>query len=108
VAQPKQCPKCSGSLAEGFVVDVSHGTMAVSSWIEGAPEKSVWTGLKLSGKARSEIATWRCKRCGFLEQYAAAMPDRSQETQQHKQLMLVLAITLAVVVAVLGLALLLR
>jgi hypothetical protein len=95
-------------MAEGFVVDVSHGTMAVTSWVEGAPEKSVWTGLKLSGKARSEIATWRCNRCGFLEQYATATPDRSKEAAQSKQVLLVLAITLAVVVAGLGAALLSR
>jgi hypothetical protein len=95
-------------MAEGFVVDVSHGTMAVTSWVEGPPEKSVWTGLKLSGRARSEIETWRCNRCGFLEQYATGTPDRSKEAAQSKQVLLVLAITVAVVFAVLGVVLLLR
>jgi hypothetical protein len=95
-------------MAEGFIVDVSHGTMTVTSWVEGAPEKSVWTGLKLSGRGRSDIATWRCNRCGFLEQYAVAAPDRSKEAAQSKQVLLVVAITLAVLLVVLGAALLLR
>jgi predicted nucleic-acid-binding Zn-ribbon protein len=108
MAQAKHCPKCSTSMAEGFVVDVSHGTMAVTNWVEGAPEKNMWTGLKLSGKARSEIATWRCNRCGFLEQYALAAPDTSKETAQRNQILLVVAITLAVLLVVLGVVLLLR
>jgi hypothetical protein len=93
-------------MAEGFVVDVSHGTMAVTSWVEGAPEKSVWTGLKLSGKARSEIATWRCNRCGFLEQYAVAAPDRSEEIAQRSQIMLLVVILVTVLLVVLGVVLL--
>jgi hypothetical protein len=95
-------------MAEGFVVDVSHGTMAVTSWVEGAAEKSAWTGLKLSGRGRSEIATWRCNRCGFLEQYAVATPDRSMEAAQRKQVLLVVAITLATLLVVAGAAVLLR
>jgi hypothetical protein len=95
-------------MAEGFVVDASHGTMGVSSWIEGAPEKSVWTGVKLSGKGRTEIATWRCNRCGFLEHYAAAAPDRSLEAAQRSQVLLVVAISLAILLGVLGVVLVLR
>jgi hypothetical protein len=89
-------------MAEGFVVDASHGTMGVSSWIEGAPEKSLWTGVKLSGKGRTEIATWRCNRCGFLEHYAAAAPDRSHEAKQRSQALLVVAAALAILLLVLG------
>jgi hypothetical protein len=95
-------------MAEGFVVDATHGGAAVSGWVEGAPEKSVWTGLKLSGKARSEIATWRCNRCGFLEHYAAEAPDRRQETAQRTQALMVVAISLAIVLLVLGAVLILR
>lgn len=106
--QSKQCPKCAGSMGEGFVVDVTHGGAAVSGWVEGAPEKSVWTGLKLSGKSRSEIATWRCNRCGFLEQYAVAAPDRNHETAQRTQVLMVVGISLGIVLAVLGAVLILR
>lgn len=100
--QSKQCPKCSGSMNEGFVVDATHGGAAVSSWVEGAPERSAWTGLKLSGKPRSEIASWRCNRCGFLEHYAVAAPGRRQEKAQHKQALAVLAASLAVLLALLA------
>ncbi len=64
------CPKCQGSMTEGFVLDVNQGgSRTVSTWVEGAPEKR-WYGLKVSGKAKYEIQTWRCGRCGFLESYA--------------------------------------
>jgi len=71
MAQSKQCPKCGGAMVDGFVVDHTHGGVGVASWVEGAPEKSFWLGLKLRGKRTLGIATWRCGRCGFLESYAA-------------------------------------
>lgn len=64
------CPKCGGAMAEGFVKDVGYGTQAPSSWIEGAPVRSIWTGVKLKGRAQYQIAAFRCNRCGFLEHYA--------------------------------------
>jgi len=95
-------------MIEGFVVDVSHGTMAASSWIEGAPEKSVFTGVKVGGKGRSRIASWRCRSCGFIEHYAPAAPDLSHETEQRKQVLLTVVVALAVLAAVLGAVLALR
>jgi hypothetical protein len=94
-------------MAEGFVVDVSHGTMGVSNWVEGPPVKSLWTGVKLGGR-RSEIVTWRCGRCGFLEHYAPAEPDRKQEAAQTKQALVVLAVALGIVLLAAGTVLLLR
>lgn len=64
------CPKCQSSMVEGFVLDNTYGGRAVSSWYEGKPEKSVWVGVKLRDKKPIEIATWRCKSCGVLENYA--------------------------------------
>jgi hypothetical protein len=64
------CPKCQGSMAEGFVLDTTDNRHAVSAWVEGAPEKSIWTGVKLKGRTKHAIQTWRCGRCGFLEGYA--------------------------------------
>lgn len=63
------CPKCQGSMAEGFVVTEKGGIPRVSGWSEGPPQKSWWGIIKLSGK-QIPIATWRCHRCGYLEQYA--------------------------------------
>ncbi len=103
-----QCPKCAGTMREGFVVDGIHGGSAVSSWVAGAPVKSMWMGVKLSGRPRSEIAAWRCERCGFLEHYALATPDRSVEKEQTRQALQVVAIATAIVFALLGVVLLLR
>ncbi len=68
------CPKCQGSMAVGFIVDEGHGTRTIPKWVAGAPEKSIWTGLKLRGREKLDVATYRCGRCGFLESYA--MPLR--------------------------------
>ncbi|HEX8535216.1 MAG TPA: hypothetical protein VF662_13710 [Allosphingosinicella sp.] len=89
-------------MTEGFVLDATHGGVAVSSWVEGAPEKNVWTGVKVSGKPRAEIATWRCKRCGFLEQYAAHQTDRSQETKKQMQAVLLALLIVLIVLLVVG------
>jgi Domain of unknown function (DUF6487) len=72
MARSRTCPKCQASMTEGFVIDSApgHGGRAVSSWLEGAPVKSMWVGIKLGGKKPIEITTWRCGSCGFLESYA--------------------------------------
>ncbi|WP_156437617.1 MULTISPECIES: hypothetical protein [unclassified Sphingomonas] len=65
------CSKCGGSMTEGFTFRTNHGGQhAVAEWIEGAPQKSFWNGLKLSGRKRINIQTYRCSRCGLLESYA--------------------------------------
>jgi hypothetical protein len=58
-------------MESGFVLDITHGAIVQSSWVEGVPIKSVWTGLKLKGRQRLPVTTYRCKKCGFLESYAA-------------------------------------
>jgi predicted nucleic-acid-binding Zn-ribbon protein len=64
------CPKCSGKMQEGFIYDQSDAIRLVSKWVEGVPEKSIWTGLKLKGRKTIETRTFRCDKCGFLESYA--------------------------------------
>lgn len=70
MAGPGSCPKCAGAMERGFVVDQGYGTFAVGEWVAGEPVKSIWTGLKLRGTTRLKVATWRCRRCGYLESYA--------------------------------------
>ena len=65
------CPKCRGAMQEGFVCDHSYGARLVSIWVEGVPEKSLLSGVKLKGRKTIETRTFRCTRCGFLEGYAA-------------------------------------
>jgi predicted nucleic-acid-binding Zn-ribbon protein len=66
------CPKCSHYMDKGIVVDFTHGGSMQSQWAEGEPERSIWTGLKLKGKEKHMITTYRCSRCGYLESYAPA------------------------------------
>ena len=64
------CPRCSGSMESGYILDEGYGTRTVAKWVAGEPERSIWTGLKLRGKAPHDVVTYRCKRCGYLESYA--------------------------------------
>jgi Domain of unknown function (DUF6487) len=67
-----KCPKCSQPMDEGFIVDHSHAVDLQAEWVEGSPERSFWTGLKVKGKERRKITTFCCPKCGFLESYAKA------------------------------------
>jgi rubredoxin len=71
------CPKCSVQLQEGFLLDRTRNDRVSTEWVEGRPERSFWTGLRLKGKTRLRIASWRCPRCGFLELYAPATGEAS-------------------------------
>jgi predicted nucleic-acid-binding Zn-ribbon protein len=64
------CAKCGGAMEAGFVLDQTHGGLAQSSWVDGAPERSVWFGIKLKGHRRLLVTTARCLQCGYLESYA--------------------------------------
>lgn len=65
-----QCPKCGNELEKGFIADAASGGVFTSKWVEGAPEKSLWSGIKTKGKKKVEILTFRCPNCGYLESYA--------------------------------------
>ena len=64
------CPRCSGQMEEGFLVDEGYGSRTTAQWVAGKPEKSIWVGIKLRGKTKLGVATYRCRRCGYLESYA--------------------------------------
>jgi hypothetical protein len=55
-------------MTEGFVHHKPDGMPKVLNWHRGPPVKG-WFGVKLP-KAAIEISTWRCQRCGYLEQFA--------------------------------------
>ena len=54
----------------GHVIDEGYGTRTVANWVAGEPERSIWTGLKLRGKSKVAVTSYRCRRCGYLESYA--------------------------------------
>ena len=67
----KTCGKCGGRMELGYVPEAKDHSMKPEMWVEGAPDKR-WYGLKLRGKRRLTIESWRCTRCAFLESYAPA------------------------------------
>lgn len=66
------CVKCAKEMELGFVLDrVMQGSYAAGTeWADGEPETSFWTGVKLKGKKRYPVSTYRCPSCGYLESYA--------------------------------------
>ena len=65
-----KCPKCESQMEEGFILDNSYGARLQSEWVEGEPEVSRWTGVRLKGHEHVPVVTLRCVRCGYLESYA--------------------------------------
>jgi hypothetical protein len=56
-------------MTTGYILDKAQ-SFAQAEWVEGAPEKSRWTGLKIKDRRRFPLTADRCERCGFLEFYA--------------------------------------
>ena len=66
-----KCIRCNGAMEEGFVLDRGHyNARMVDTWVEGKPETSFWTGLKIDDRQTFEVRTFRCTECGYLENYA--------------------------------------
>jgi hypothetical protein len=62
-------------MSAGFLLDRGHGnSLAPTTWQDGPPEKSFWTGLKTKGHQQIPVTVYRCESCGFLESYAHALP----------------------------------
>jgi hypothetical protein len=66
------CPKCGRVMEPGFLLDMTHGGMTQTSWVQGAPEKSFWTGIRIKGRTKLPVKTFRCTHCGYLESYATS------------------------------------
>lgn len=64
-----QCPKCQSAMTEGFILTERSSAQTLLSWSRGIPRKG-WFGVKSGEGKPIEISTWRCQRCGFLENYA--------------------------------------
>lgn len=75
MAEGKKCPDCGEEMVEGFILDMTYGGQLVPRWVEGQPEKSMWTGVKAKGKECRSVATYRCNKCGLLRSYATTEVD---------------------------------
>ena len=67
----RRCGKCDGTMREGFLMDSTHNVVRVGHWAEGAPEYWFLRVLKMRGRRKLPIRSFRCRKCGFLESYAA-------------------------------------
>ena len=66
-----ECTRCRKTMEAGFVLDhTQHSSGLQSTWVEGEPERSFWTGVKVKGRERLPVTTYRCPTCGYLESYA--------------------------------------
>ena len=73
MARGLECPRCNGAMERGVVADKAHYSVPeTQKWVEGAPEKSFWQGLKMKDRDVIPVSTYRCERCGYLESYAKA------------------------------------
>ena len=68
----RRCPKCQARMESGFVLDTSHGMPTQAEWTSGEPSSSFWTGIRMKGRARHHVTTYRCPKCAYLESYAPA------------------------------------
>jgi hypothetical protein len=60
-------------MEEGYVLDIGYGTVTTSSWVEGPPQKSRWSGLVTKGRRKLPVTVYRCSKCGFLESWATGV-----------------------------------
>ena len=65
------CNDCQRRMEGGFLLDRNQGN-TVGTWVEGPPEKSTWTGLKLKGRRQLPVYAWRCPGCSHVRLFAPA------------------------------------
>jgi len=69
------CAECGGTLQLGFTADrADYSVLTQSLWIEGEPHGAKFLGLNVGldarDRARYDVVTYRCERCGLLKSYA--------------------------------------
>ncbi|MEI6235749.1 MAG: hypothetical protein WCT04_22055 [Planctomycetota bacterium] len=69
-----KCKYCDVEMQVGFTLDRDQGYVA-ACWVEGVPESSFWGGLSIKGKQWGRIQTFRCEKCGYLENFARRIEE---------------------------------
>ncbi len=61
-------------MEEGYLPDVGYGSYKLTSWARGAARWGTFfkrnVSLKMRRVEQLGIESWRCTRCGYLENYA--------------------------------------
>jgi len=76
MSEESTCPKCRGTMEEGFLPDQMYQLLGQLLWISGKPEPSglFGQGVKVVGREFYAVRSLRCTSCGFLEMYADRKP----------------------------------
>jgi len=64
------CPKCQGSMEVGQTFVDYWGWRIPLRWADGQLKRSLWTGLSLRGRKHTDVASRRCRECGYIELFA--------------------------------------
>jgi len=76
MASEMKCPKCSGDMSDGFIIDYGdYNAKRQQIWVEGPPEESFWSGIKTAHKKAFNVQAFRCADCKFLEFYTTDKVD---------------------------------
>ncbi len=59
------CPKCQTEMVAGFIVESTGRQVHPTVWVQG----EVWQYMLYGGRS-FRIVSYRCPKCGFLENYA--------------------------------------
>ena len=70
-----KCLKCTADMKQGYVLEITDGSMSATKWIAGPPEKSFFFGTNIADREQYPIESFRCVRCGYLESYALPPPS---------------------------------
>lgn len=72
MTQPMTCPKCSGRMESGFMIERRGGAVDQQvRWVEGEPvPRFFFSGVRLEGREPMPVTTYRCDGCGYLESFA--------------------------------------
>ncbi len=70
------CLVCQKEMEKGFVIDHTHGGLAIPRWCAGEPEPSFWGGeAKQSQRIGGlRVVAYRCPECEALRLYAPSSP----------------------------------
>ena len=70
MADDLKCLRCGGVMEEGFLPEFTGHGSCETPWVEGRPQRSFWSGLKVNDRRRLKTFTYRCTQCGRLESFA--------------------------------------